>query len=63
MKLIGDMAKGKKKFDAAKAAVASTISARPPRRSPSCFPKDATATRARRSMRSEGMGPLQGRSP
>ena len=52
MKLIGEMAKGKKKFDAAKAAAAARDLGKSTKRIPDLF-------RARCGL--EGVGPLQGR--
>ena len=62
MKLIGDMAKGKKKFDAAKAAAAAHDLGATTKKIPELFPEGSNKPPERGARRSvEGMGPLQGR--
>jgi cytochrome c556 len=63
MKLIGEMAKGKKKFDAAKAAAAARDLSKSTQKIPDLFPREATVIRATRSMRSGRSGTASGRCP
>ena len=64
MKLIGDMAKGKKKFDAAKAAAAAQDLGNEHQEDPRPVPRGKQRPSERGARRGvEGVGPLQGRCP
>jgi cytochrome c556 len=63
MKLIGDMAKGKKKFDAAKAAAAARDLGKSTKKIPDLFPEGSNNHPSEALDAVEGVGPLQRRRP